>query len=437
MKNFYKHLSKTIPLLVASLCFQPISQAQDGGGGLSITISLPGDIATQANSKITLLRSGYGFDFVLTLTYDAANLLAESAGLLDDVLQNVSIDSSTLDTTRIFNRERLIENNFSLSMIKLGAENSGNEDIATLITSAIESGALQSTNDPETSYVGALSDVLNKTQNYNLLGLNVEESGVGDVMNLTTDDVEAFVGNNIDIAETEALDEDGDLMVDLSDQKTKIFAIAAANDLEIHNDVAFSKRGSNWDKNVLAIGAAGDLKAVLDATSEDHDIDIEYDGNYLGIGAAGNVTLYNTSIEAKHGIGIASLETVEIETSELNIEGNGGFALFAKDKIDLTDVEFNADSAISPTVFMEAYTIELDTISFKSNTIVELASGLGPIDGKYPLFLGVEAEQALPGRVNFRDVTHGGIEINSRDAFDQLNANADLITILKSNRFAE
>ena len=125
-------------------------------------------------------------------------------------------------------------------MIKLGAENSGNEDIATLITSAIESGALQSTNDPETSYVGALSDVLNKTQNYNLLGLNVEESGVGDVMNLATDDVEAFVGNNIDIAQVDTLDEDGSglLKSNLKNQDT----YRGSKHLEIHDDVEFSTR---------------------------------------------------------------------------------------------------------------------------------------------------------------------------------------------------
>jgi hypothetical protein len=419
-----KHLSmkfKQATLLLLGTIILPFAihaQADDdeegdggGAGGVSAapasmaTISV--DAASQADERITLIRSGYSFDFAASLSFSDAPdyaklLMSEAAVLLNDIFQDVTITGGAVDSDRIFDRARMDAGGFAVKMIELGASYSGNQTIASAITSAIDTGSLSS----EDGYVGKLSAVLSNSSNYGLLG--ARNKGVGNLFNLTTDDVEAFAGKNVTINTTSE--------VDLSSQSTKVFAIAGGNDLTISSDVTFSKRSSTWNKETLAIGAADDLTITKGTT-------VEYKGNYLGLGANDSVILEEVTLKAKHGIGVASLDDVDITNGSFNISGKGGFGIYAQDEINVNGLIF-AGAGTAEYIYMEARTVNLSNIDFPAGSKVDLLSELGPINSKYPHFGGIS-----PGRVNFIEaVSYGGAANAMTDAatFDEFGANIQI-----------
>jgi hypothetical protein len=415
-----KHLSmkfKQATLLLLGTIILPFAiQAQDdddaegdgggsGGGsaGPTSAVTISVDVASQSDARITLVRQGVDFSLVITLSFSAAaEMFSESAALLNDIFTDRTITGGALSSSGIFNRANMVSNDFTVKMIELGANYSGNQSISSAITSAVNSGTLSA----QDGYVGKLSTVLSNTSNYSLLG--GRSKNVGDLFKLTTDDVEAFAGKNVTINTTSE--------VDLSGQSTKVFAIAGGNDLTISSDVTFSQRSSTWNKEALAIGAADDLTIAKGKT-------VEYKGNYLGLGANDSVTLEEVTLKAKNGIGVASLDDVDITNGSFDISGKGGFGIYAQEEINVNGLTF-AGAGTAEYIYMEARTVNLINIDFPTGSKVDLISELGPINSKYPNF-----GSTIAGRVNFIEaVSYGGAANAMTDAatFDDFGANIQI-----------
>jgi hypothetical protein len=417
MKHLSIKLKQATLLLLGTIILPFAIQAQndddeegddEGGGSAAPAVTISVDVASQSDPRIKLVRLGVDFSDVINLSFSAASeMFSESAALLNDIFTDRSITGGALSSSGIFNRANMVSNDFTVKMIELGANYSGNKTIASAITDAVNSGTLQD------GYVGKLSAVLSKESNYGLLGARNKD--VGNLFNLTTDDVEAFAGKNVTINTTSE--------VDLSSQSTsespkepKVFAIAAGNDLTISSDVTFSKRGSTWNKETLAIGAADDLTISKGKT-------VEYKGNYLALGANDSIKLEEVKLKAKHGIGVASLDDVDITGGSFDISGKGGFGIYAQDEININGLTFNG-AGTAEYIYMEARTVNLSDIDFPTGSNVDLISELGPIDSKYPNF-----GSPIPGRVNFIEaVSYGGAANAMTDAatFDEFGANIQI-----------
>lgn len=385
-------------------------------------------------------------------------VIQESANIINQIFQDATINGDPIPEDRLFDRNRLFTNEFTVKMIGTAAAFSGNADIGAAITASINAGSLNEDN----SFIGNLTDVLSSGNNLGILGSR--DKDIGNLFNLTTDDFEAYLGNDVTIDtdrffyyeedltprgmdtsnkiyvtdtsaypgywnqeynfisfetgqpielmwdyETEMYydtntqqtysEEDMQLyqenkIVDLSARPTKVFAIAGGDDLHIASDVTFSSRASSWDKEVLAVGAADDLTIAAGKT-------IEYQGKYLGLGAKSTVDLVQVTVKSEAGIGVGSLNDVLIKDG--HFETNFGVGIFADNLIDIDGLTFGGDLSY---IYMEARTINLKSIDFPAGSEVDLYSELGPINGKYPNF-----GSSLPGRVNFiSDVSYGGVD---------------------------
>jgi hypothetical protein len=175
-----KHLSikfKQATLLLLGTIILPFAiqaqnddDAEGNGGGAgggsaapapAVTISV--DVASQSDARITLVRQGVDFSLVITLSFSAAaEMFSESAALLNDIFTDRTISGGSLSSSGIFNRANMVSNDFTVKMIELGANYSGNQSISSAITSAVNSGTLSA----DDGYVGKLSAVLSNSSNY-------------------------------------------------------------------------------------------------------------------------------------------------------------------------------------------------------------------------------------------------------------------------------
>ena len=385
-------------------------------------------------------------------------VIQESATIINQIFQDATINGDPIPDDRLFDRDRLFTNEFTVKMIGTAAAFSGNADIGAAITASINAGSLNEDN----SFIGNLTDVLSSGNNLGILGSR--DKDIGNLFDLTTDDFEAYLGNDVTIdtdrffyyeydqtprdmdssnkvyvtetsaypgywnmdyefisfatgqpieyqydyetqtyydpatqqtyTEAEMQLYQENKIVDLSERPTKVFAIAGGDDLHIASDVTFSSRASSWDKEVLAVGAADDLTIAAGKT-------IEYQGKYLGLGAKSTVDLVQVTVKSEAGIGVGSLNDVLIKDG--HFETNFGVGIFADNLIDIDGLTFGGDLSY---IYMEARTINLKSIDFPAGSEVDLYSELGPINGKYPNF-----GSSLPGRVNFiSDVSYGGVD---------------------------
>ena len=82
---------------------------------------------------------------------------------------------------------------------------------------------------------------------------------------------------------------------------------------------------------------------------------------------------------------------------------------------------------------MQAITIDLRNINFPAGSLVNLATQLGGIDGKYPTFPTGDTQDLLGnreiGRVNFiQNVQYNQNLLNNRAQFDQFGQNIYITT---------
>jgi hypothetical protein len=333
----------------------------------------------------------------------ADDLLGEAADLINNIFQDATISSGTLDSGRLFDRASLFSNSFNTQMIALAAEFSGNIEIGQAIEDALNNGNLNDSN----GWVGNLTEVLSNSSNANLLGTRSHK--IGGLLDLTTDDFEAYAGKDVTI--------EAGSHVDLSAHSTKILAIVGGDDLHIAGDVTFSDRSSTWDKETLAIGAADQL-TIADGST------VNYNGNYLGLGASSSINLVNVTLSAGSGVGVGSLKDVSITDGIIELTNSkGGAGFFADEQLAIDGLTFVGNLNY---VYMEARTINLSNIDFPAGSSIDLVSELGPIDGKYPNF-----GNSIPGMVNFlTNVSYGGTSnvMHDKSTFDQFGQNIQIMS---------
>ena len=359
------------------------------------------------SSLVHLLKQGNTLEEATDKIMDQSDdVIGEPADLINAIFQDATIIGGTLDPDRLFDRSRLFNNEFNVTMIATAAEMLGYEDIGNRISSSVSISSLNSNN----MYIGELTSVLSDSTNLGLLGLGGRTKEIGNLFDLTTNDFEVFAGNNVTV--------DAGSVVDLAEFDTKVFAIVGGEELVISSDVTFSDRSSSWDKEVLAVGAAKELNIAPGST-------VEYQGNYLGLGAGKNISLQQVTLKAGSGLGIGTIKNLTIQNSALELTNSkGGFGFFANNLIDIDGLTFAGNDV--DLIYMEARTINLKNIDFPMGASVDLLSELGPIDGKYPNF-----GSSTPGRVNFiSGVSYGGATnvMNDKPSFDQFGENINIKT---------
>ena len=147
MKHLSIKLKQATLLLLGTIILPFAIQAQNdddaegdgggsGGGGIAapapaVTISV--DVAAQSDPRIIFYIASYSISSI-------KDILSESSSLLNDMFTDRTITGGTLSSSGIFNRKNMTENAFSVRLIELGANYSGNQTIGSAIKSAVNSG---------------------------------------------------------------------------------------------------------------------------------------------------------------------------------------------------------------------------------------------------------------------------------------------------------
>ena len=410
-------------------------------------------------------------------------VLQESATIINEIFQDATINGDPIPDDRLFDRERLFTNEFTVKMIGTAAEFSSNAEIGEAITNSVTASSL----NEENSYIGALTDVLSGTNNLGILGSR--NKPIGNLFNLTTDDFEAYLGKTVTI-DTDHIsyyvyEQGSDNKITVTDTSSyrgywresetdmygsyefvslstgEVIELEWDYDVEALVDIATNEQYSSEDTQlhlqqenkivdlserdtkIFAIAGGDNLEIASDVTFSSRASTwdkealaigaanrltiaegktIEYEGNYLGLGAKQTVEMVEVTVKAQKGIGVGSLKNLDISTSHFEVTGeNGRFGFFANETLDIDGLSFGGDVSY---IYMEARTINLEDIHFPFGSSVDLYSELGPIDGKYPNFGSI-----VTGRVNFiNNVSYGEIEnvMHDQATFDQFGKNIDI-----------
>ena len=145
---------------------------------------------------------------------------------------------------------------------------------------------------------------------------------------------------------------------------------------------------------------------------------IEFTGESLGFGAFETIEVLNVDLKSKGEIHVRSLEDVVISNSDFtttNGFGSDFVHLIAYQQMEIDNLRFSEQVK---EITMDAMTINLMNINFPKDSVVNLNSSYGPIEGKYPNFGSV-----VLGRVNFvENVRYNTNLINSKSTFDQFGS---------------
>ena len=410
-------------------------------------------------------------------------VLRESATIINEIFQDATINGDPIPEDRLFDRDRLFTNEFTVKMIGTAAEYSGNADIGDAIMNSVTASTL----NEENSFIGDLAYVLSGTNNLDILGSR--NKAVGNLFNLNTDDFEAYLGKKV-IIDTDRLSYyiyEGESHVTVTDTSAykgywresdmseynhyefvsfstgEVIELEWDYEAESLVDIATGEEYSSEDTQlhaamenkivdlserdtkIFAIASGVNMEIASDVTFSSRASTwdkealaigaanrltiaegktIEYEGNYLGLGAKQTVELVEVTVKAQKGVGVGSLNDVKIENSVMEITSDsGGFGFFADNLLDIDGLTF-AGGHID-YIYMEARTINLKDVHFPAGSSIDLYSELGPIDGKYPNF-----GSSVTGRVNFiSDVSYGDIEnvMHDRDTFDQFGKNVEIL----------
>ena len=182
--------------------------------------------------------------------------------------------------------------------------------------------------------------------------------------------------------------------------------IAASEKLTLLGEMVF-QGDENSELTFLSSGSID----TTDLTSISHP-------GTLGFGSFDSLEIENVSLTASE-IHLRSLDSLILKNSSLVTLSTGvDFVhLLAASEIDAQKLSIQTREII-----MSAMTINLINVDFPADSIVELNSAYGGIDGKYPNF-GTKQY----GRVNFIEgVRYGESLINSASTFDSTGVNISI-----------
>jgi hypothetical protein len=193
------------------------------------------------------------------------------------------------------------------------------------------------------------------------------------------------------------------------------FLIASTDKLTLLGNVVFNASSSNSDLILLSAGSID-----LSGTSS-----ITFTGEELGIGSFNSLDIQNVDLKSEDEISLRSLDNIVINNVKMETSGKGAdfIHLIAANELQVKNLYF---SDTVKQIAMEAMTINLSHVNFPLNSIVNLKSLYGGVDGKYPNF-----NTIMYGRVNFiEQIKYGNQLIMDRTSFD---AHGGSITIGASN----
>jgi hypothetical protein len=321
--------------------------------------------------------------------------IADAGIFLNDLLTDVTISASELDSGRIYRTSTVLTNTNAVDFLNLLGEQYDQTELASEIIDFIaEQG-------------GAGPDFDLSTINTDLIGTRAFED-VGDLYGLTTEDLFGYVAANITVdsptVDVGVVLDDGQIPAD----RNRAFAMLAIEDILVEGKVSFQSDNTQNNEALLLL--------AMSRMHFEKDSAARYEQGHLIVGAAENMTVESVDFGAEGTFAIGTLNNLTLKDVSVDADR---LDAYADNYLSVENLRFS-DSVRN--VYMEASTVVLADIDFSSDQRVRLVSRDGPIDGKYPNFLSI-----IPGRVNFLDnVTVDLRLVMDRDSFDQ---HADNITI--------
>ncbi|SVE14000.1 uncharacterized protein METZ01_LOCUS466854, partial [marine metagenome] len=162
------------------------------------------------------------------------------------------------------------------------------------------------------------------------------------------------------------------------------FLVASTDKLTLTGNLVFNA-SSDSDLILLSAGAV-DLSGLNSIT---------FTGQELGIGSFDSLEVKNVDLKSNDEILLRSLDNIVINNVNMETSGNGAdfIHLIAANELQVNNLYF---SDTVKQIAMEAMTINLSHVNFPLNSVVNLRSLYGGVDGKYPNF-----GSTAFGRVNF------------------------------------
>jgi hypothetical protein len=185
------------------------------------------------------------------------------------------------------------------------------------------------------------------------------------------------------------------------------FLIASTDKLTLMGNVVFNASPAS-DLILLSAGAV-DLSGLSSIT---------FTGEELGIGSFDSLEVKNVDMKSEDEIHLRSLDNIVINNVNMVTSGKGAdfIHLIAANELQVNNLYF---SETVKRIAMEAMTINLSHVNFPLNSMVNLKSLYGGVDGKYPNF-----NTIMYGRVNFiEQIKYGNQLIMNRTAFDAHGGN--------------
>jgi len=185
------------------------------------------------------------------------------------------------------------------------------------------------------------------------------------------------------------------------------FLIASTDKLTLMGNVVFN---ASPDSHLILLSAgAVDLTGLSSIT---------FTGEELGIGSFDSLEVKNVDLKSEDEISLRSLDNIVINNVNMETSGKGAdfIHLIAANELQVNNLYF---SDTVKQIAMEAMTINLSHVNFPLNSMVNLKSLYGGVDGKYPNF-----DTIMYGRVNFiEQIKYGNQLIKDRTTFDAHGAN--------------
>jgi hypothetical protein len=178
-------------------------------------------------------------------------------------------------------------------------------------------------------------------------------------------------------------------------------------------DIVFNASSSGSDLILMSAGTF-DLSGASSIT---------FTGEQLGIGSFDSLEVKNVDLKSEDEISLRSLDSIVINNVNMETSGKGAdfIHLLAANELQVNNLYF---SDTVKQIAMEAMTINLSHVNFPLNSIVNLKSLYGGVDGKYPNF-----NTIMYGRVNFiEQIKYGNQLIMDRTAFDTHGGNITIGT---------
>jgi len=186
------------------------------------------------------------------------------------------------------------------------------------------------------------------------------------------------------------------------------YLVASTDKLTLTGNIVFNASSSDSDLILLSAGTV-DLSGLSS---------ISFIGEDLGIGSFDTLEVKNVDLKSEDEISLRSLDNIVINNVNMETTGKGAdfIHLIAANELQVNNLYFS-DSV--KQIAMEAMTINLSHVNFPLNSIVNLKSLYGGVDGKYPNF-----NTIMYGRVNFiEQIKYGNQLIMDRAAFDAHGGN--------------